>query len=146
MPYPGLLHSEPLPLQQSTADPYLLRRHSNTVLTQSLWGLWILVCTRFVWALWASLVVWGLILDVILPLLPSCWGFSFAVGRGLSPQSHSSAARPLLLLWCCTLSFKYAIYQISNGYIVISYSHHAVPYIPMNDLLYGWKFVLSDPI
>ena len=24
MPYPGLLHPEPLPLQQSTADPYLL--------------------------------------------------------------------------------------------------------------------------
>ena len=28
-----------LPLQQSTADPYLHRRHSNTVLSQSLWGL-----------------------------------------------------------------------------------------------------------
>ena len=27
---------EPLPLQQSTADPYLHRRHSNTVLSQSL--------------------------------------------------------------------------------------------------------------
>ena len=35
--------------------PYLCRRHSNTVLAQSLWGLWILVNTRFVWALWASL-------------------------------------------------------------------------------------------
>ena len=39
---------EPLPLQQATADPYLHRRHSNTVLAQSLWGLWVLVCTRFV--------------------------------------------------------------------------------------------------
>ena len=29
MPYPGLLHPEPL--RQSTADPYLHRRHSNTV-------------------------------------------------------------------------------------------------------------------
>ena len=28
--------------------------------------------------------VWGLILNVILPLLPSCWGFSFALGRGVS--------------------------------------------------------------
>ena len=28
--------------------PYLLRRHSNTVLSQSLWGLWVLVWTRFV--------------------------------------------------------------------------------------------------
>ena len=41
-PYPGLLHPEPLPLQQATADPYLCRRHSNTVLVQSLWGLWVL--------------------------------------------------------------------------------------------------------
>ena len=28
--------------------------------------------------------VWGLILNMILPLLPSCWGFSFALGRGVS--------------------------------------------------------------
>ena len=31
----------------STADPYLHRRHSNTVLCQSLWGLWVLVCRRY---------------------------------------------------------------------------------------------------
>ena len=59
MPYPGLLHPEPLPLQRSTADPYLHRRHSNTVPSQSLWGLWVLVYTRFVWALWAPLVGMG---------------------------------------------------------------------------------------
>ena len=40
-----------LSLWQSTADPYFLRRHSNTVLSQSLWGLWVLVSTRFVRAL-----------------------------------------------------------------------------------------------
>ena len=103
MPYPGLLHPEPL--QQATADlyllsevkslshvqlfatpwtvayqalpsmgfsrqeywsglpfpspGYLLRRHSNTVLSQSLCGLWVLVHTRYVWALWASLVGMG---------------------------------------------------------------------------------------
>ena len=28
--------------------------------------------------------VWGLILNVILSLLPSCWGFSFAFGHGVS--------------------------------------------------------------
>ena len=28
--------------------------------------------------------VWALILNVILHLLPSCWGFSFALGRGVS--------------------------------------------------------------
>ena len=45
--------------QQSTADRYLLRRHSNTVLSQSLWGLWVLVCTRYVWALRARLAGMG---------------------------------------------------------------------------------------
>ena len=50
----GLCHTQlcctqsPLPLQQATADPYLHRGHSNTVLAQSLWGLWVLVGTRFV--------------------------------------------------------------------------------------------------
>ena len=48
MPYPSLLYPEPLSLQQSTADLYLCRRHSHTVLVQSLWDLWVLVCTRFV--------------------------------------------------------------------------------------------------
>ena len=43
MPHPGLLHPEPLPLRESTADPYLHRRHSNTVLSQLLWGHWVLV-------------------------------------------------------------------------------------------------------
>ena len=28
--------------------------------------------------------VWGLILNTILPLLPSCWGFSFVFGCGVS--------------------------------------------------------------
>ena len=28
--------------------------------------------------------LWGLILNAILPLLPSCWGFSFALGHGVS--------------------------------------------------------------
>ena len=50
MPYPRLLHSQPLPLQQSAADSYRRRRHSDRVLAQSLWGLWVLVHTRFVWA------------------------------------------------------------------------------------------------
>ena len=35
MPYPGLLYPEPL--QQTTGDPHLHRRHSDTVLAQSLW-------------------------------------------------------------------------------------------------------------
>ena len=87
---PGLLHPEQLPLGKSTADLYLCRRHSNPVLAQSLWGLWVLVRiqsgpleglfepSKHLWR------VWGLILNVILHLLPSCWGFSFALGRGVS--------------------------------------------------------------
>ena len=52
MPHPGLLHPEPLTLWQSTADLYLCRRHSNTVLAQSLWDLWVLVYIRLVSAPW----------------------------------------------------------------------------------------------
>ena len=36
---------------------------------------------------------WGLILNMMSPLLPSCWGFSFALGRGVSSfggLQHSS--------------------------------------------------------
>ena len=79
MSYPVLL----LPLQQATADLYLCRRHSSTLQAPCLWNLWVLVHTRFEPSehLWG---VWGLILNVILPLLPSCWGFSFAVGWGVS--------------------------------------------------------------
>ena len=51
MPNPGLLHPELLPLRRSTADPYLHRRHSNTVLAQFVC---VLVCTRFVCALQVS--------------------------------------------------------------------------------------------
>ena len=40
-----------LPLQQSTSDPHLCRRHSYTVLAQSLLGIWVLVQTGFVSAL-----------------------------------------------------------------------------------------------
>ena len=72
MPHPGLLHPEPLPLRESTADPYLHRRYSNTVLSQSLWGLWSW-CTHGLFEpsehLWW---VWGLSLNSILPLLLSC--------------------------------------------------------------------------
>ena len=48
MPYPSLLHPEPLFLQQTTTDLYLHRRCSNTVWSQYLWGPWVMVHTRFV--------------------------------------------------------------------------------------------------
>ena len=84
---PGLLQPEPLSPRQGTADPCLHRRYSNT--QRQVWfslcgasGSW---CTQGLFepskSLWQ---VWGLILNTILPLLPSCWGFSFALGCGVS--------------------------------------------------------------
>ena len=40
--------------------------------------------------------VWCLILNVISPLLLSFWGFSFALGCGVSPRSCSSIVQPPL--------------------------------------------------
>ena len=40
--------------------------------------------------------VWGLVLNAISPLLPSCWSFSFVLGCGVSPQSRSSTTQPPL--------------------------------------------------
>ena len=58
----------------------VILKHSKASLSQSLWGL--LVSTFCLSeCLWR---VWGLILNVILPLLMSCWGFSFALGHGIS--------------------------------------------------------------
>ena len=107
MPYPSLLHPEPLPLRQSTADLYLHRRHSNTILVQSLWGLWVLVCT--VWTIWASLA--GMQLDskcnftpatVLLGLLlcPWLWGIFFG-GIQHSAVDSCSAASCSEMWKCC---------------------------------------------
>ena len=79
-----LLQPEPLPLWQATADPYLYRRHSNTGLTQSLGSLGhgshkvLFEPSKCLWR------VWDLALNMILPLLPSCWGFSFAFRHEVS--------------------------------------------------------------
>ena len=170
MPYPSLLHPEPLPLWQFTADPYLHRRHSNTVpslrgvsgswctqgsictlqesISSVLCKFWqlcggvngdllqegichtqvccpqspsllhcpLLACTstgdtqtQFCLSLcgvpgsWCmqdlfepSEYFWRVrdsILNAISSLLPSCWGFSFARGPEVSPQSHSSTTQ-----------------------------------------------------
>ena len=70
-PVPVVVQGWPVPPQE-------MLRHS---LAQSLWGLWVLVHTGFVWFPLVSLRVPGLILNLILALLPSC-GFSFALGHG----------------------------------------------------------------
>ena len=83
----GLCHTQVCCTQSPCS---LLRRHPSTVLSQFLWRLWVLVHigifkpSEHLWQ------VWGLILNVILPLLPSCWGFS-ALGSRVSPHSCSSA-------------------------------------------------------
>ena len=100
------------PVALTVTDPYIHRRCSNTVLSQSLWVPWVLVYKRFVWALWASLVGMGFdskckfappttLLGLLLcplrlgissnPLqcLPSYWGFS-DLGRGVSPHGCST--------------------------------------------------------
>ena len=94
MPHPGLLHSEPQPLQQATADLYLHRRHSNTQRQVCLSLCGVYWCTQVLFEPFKNLWwVWGLILNVILPLLLSCWGFSFALGHGYllkaTPALHS---------------------------------------------------------
>ena len=101
IPYPSLLHPESLPQWQATADPYLHRRHSEFCLSLcGVSGSW---CTQGLFepseSLWR---VWGLILNVISPVLPSCWHFSFALGCGVSPQIHSSTMQlPLQRLLSC---------------------------------------------
>ena len=67
-------------------------------------SLWVL-CTQGMFepseCLWQ---VWGLTLNMISPLLLSFWGFSFALGPGVSPQSHCSTTQlPLQCpssCWC----------------------------------------------
>ena len=65
--------------------PILHRRHSNT--QRHVWlslsgvpGVHKILSEPSEHLLW----VWGLILNEISPLLPSCWGFSFALGCGVS--------------------------------------------------------------
>ena len=108
-------------LAHTTDDLYRHTRHSNTVLSQCLWGPWVLVPTRFVWALWASLarmgfdskcefapptILLGLLLcpwvwcisSQTLQCPPSYWDFSY-LGHGVSIQGcFSEMQAPLLTL------------------------------------------------
>ena len=87
MPYP-----EPLPLQQATADPYLCRRHSSSVPVGSPGAHKVLhePSEHHQW-------VWDLILNVISPVLPSFWGFSFALGHGVSFLVGSNLLLPMFV-------------------------------------------------
>ena len=79
------------PRAPAPAGPLLTRTstgHTETQFCLSLCGVSGSWCTQGLFepseCLWQ---VWGLILNMISPLLPSCWGFSFARGCGISPQS-----------------------------------------------------------
>ena len=99
MPHPGLLHPEPLPLRRAM----LTRSSAADAQTQ----FWLSLCgVPGSWCAQALLEpserfwrVWGLSLNANSPLLPSCWGFSFALGRGVSPRSCSSRTQPLPSFW-----------------------------------------------
>ena len=76
--------------------PLLTHTFAGDIQTQFCLSLWVLVHTgmfepsKHLWQ------VWCLILNRISPLLPSFWGFSFALGREVSRQSHSSTTQPPL--------------------------------------------------
>ena len=84
MPYQGLLQPEPFPCSR----PLLTCTSTGDTQTQfwlSLCGVVGSCCAQSLFepseCLWR---VWGLILNMILLLLPSCLGFSFALGCGVS--------------------------------------------------------------
>ena len=79
--------SRPLPTRSSTGD-------AQTQFCLSFCGVLGTWCTpRFFEPSRSFWREWGLILNANSPLLLSCWGFSFALGHGLSPHSCSSAYR-----------------------------------------------------
>ena len=85
MPYPGMLHPEPLPLWQTTVtrtsvgDIQTLKGTSGSV-SEGSPGMYKVLFEPSEHLWW----VWGLILNTISALLPPCWGFSFALGCGVS--------------------------------------------------------------
>ena len=85
---PGLLEPEPLSPWHATAGLCLLQetlKHSKAGLALSLVGSLGPGAHKVLFApskcLWW---VWSLILNIILPFLPSCWDFSFAFGCEVS--------------------------------------------------------------
>ena len=89
------------PRAPAPTDPYLHRRHSIIVLAQSLWGPWVLMCTRFVRSLQVSLAGMGFDskpnfapFTILLGLLlcPWIWGIFFHGIQHSSVDSCSTAS------------------------------------------------------
>ena len=84
----------PLLTHASAGDTQTLKGGSGSV-SCVFPGSW---CAQgFIWTLWASLA--GLTLNMILPLLSSCWGFSSALGCGVSFFVGSSILLSMAVQW-----------------------------------------------
>ena len=72
-------------------------------LAQSLWHLLVhkvlFELSKYLW--W----VWGLILNAVLPLLPSCWGFSFALEHGATRGEKTSGTKCNFGFWFVSLLY-----------------------------------------
>ena len=117
MPY---AHPEPLFLRQTTANPHLHRRCSDTVLSQSLWDPWVLVCTRFVWALWTSLV--GMGFDTKREFAPP----TILLGLLLCPWMWGIFSKPLQRLPC----YWFFFFFFYLGRVISSHGHCSWPFLP----------------
>ena len=96
---------------QSPCQWQTIAHHTSTVDTQTQFclslcggpGSWctqpLFECSEYLWQ------KWGLILNLNSPLLPSCLGFPFALGRGVFPHGWSSEVQPPLL----TLDVRYLL-------------------------------------
>ena len=96
----GLCHTQVCCTQSPCPCGSPLLAHTSTVDTQtqfclSLCGVFGSWCAQGLFEpsehLWQE---WGLILNANSPLLPSCWGISFALGFGVSSHSCSSTKQP----------------------------------------------------
>ena len=103
----GLLHPESLPLQQATADLHFHRRLKHRSISVSVGSLCpgsynvLFKPSKHFWQ------VWSLILNVISPLLPFCWGFFFVLGCGVSFMVGSNIFLPLVVQqWVVILEFS----------------------------------------
>ena len=104
MPYSSLLHPA-IPKSAAPRSPTPVAVHCCPIPSQetlkqfclSLYGIFGSQCAQGLFEPSEPVCqVWGLILNKISPILVSCWGFSFALGHGISPQSCSSMGQPPL--------------------------------------------------
>ena len=135
---PSLLHSEALPLRQSTGT-CTSSWGTQTGLSQFPWHLWVLVHTRFIWASWASLVGigFGSKCDfapptTLLGLLLCPWMWGICLFRHCSSRTFFSL--------CCTNQPQF----VSCG-LRIEYNKK-YPWMTFDEQLWwaGLRFVVSS--